>query len=130
MGVAGAERPFWGALGPIAVLIAASRAAAGLRPGCTLRMDAPPDFLQRLFCAACAVAIEVDADGPLSEPEPGPGPDADTDGGASKAELLWREEEQQRAAAEEREAELNPSTAPEGETHRVPAQTPGSFQAP
>jgi hypothetical protein len=74
MGVVGAERPFWDALGPIAVLIATSRTAAGLRSGCTLRMDAPPDFLQRLFCAACAVAIEVDADGPLSEPEPGPGP--------------------------------------------------------
>jgi hypothetical protein len=51
---------------------------------------------------------------------------ADTDGGASKAELLWRKEEQQRAAEEEQEAELKPSTAPEGETHRVPAQTPGS----
>ena len=48
---------------PRATIIAASRGnhGRGLPKGCTLWADAPLDFLQKLFCAACGVAIEAGA---------------------------------------------------------------------
>ena len=34
------------------------RSLSGLPDGCALSANAPLDFLQRLFCAACGVAVE------------------------------------------------------------------------